>query len=183
MRLAVLTVGKTHSGKTTFARTLERELPDSIVLDQDLQAEFINTHYRKLVPEKGPNTFKMALSQTILNHAVEHTGHHIILSNSNLDRDGRRDLLSRFGQKGFKTILVDFQIPDSVLFKRIGESGRSTTIFRTSTTSYEEVLQRQNGYHGNGPSEGEADHLLTIRSEEEVIRIIDAIKKIKSIEE
>ncbi|MEW4306074.1 hypothetical protein Q0M90_03020 [Rossellomorea marisflavi] len=62
----------------------------------------------------------MALSQTTLNHAVEHTGHPIILSHSNLDRDGRRDLLSNIEQKGFKTILVDFQIPDSVLFKRIG---------------------------------------------------------------
>ncbi|KQU63625.1 hypothetical protein ASG66_04265 [Bacillus sp. Leaf406] len=183
MRLAVLTVGKTHSGKTTFARMLEKELPDSVVIDQDLQAEFINTHYRKLVPRKGPNTFKMALSQTILNHAIEHTGHHIIMSNSNLERDGRHDLLSSFEQKDFKTILVDFQIPEDLLYKRIGESGRSTTIFRTATTSYEELVQRQNGYHGNGPSEGEADHLLTIRDEEDVIRVIDTIKKIKSIEE
>jgi predicted kinase len=182
MRLAVLTVGKTHSGKTTFARMLEKELPDSVVIDQDLQAEFINTHYRKLVPRKGPNTFKMALSQTILNHAVEHTGHHIILSNSNLDRDGRHDLLSNFKQKGFKTILIDFQIPEDILYKRIEISERNTTIFRTAT-SYEEVLERQKRAHGKGLSEGEAGHLLTIRGEEDVPRIIEMIKKIESIEE
>ncbi|MEW4327350.1 hypothetical protein Q0N12_11805 [Rossellomorea marisflavi] len=62
-------------------------------------------------------------------------------------------------------------------------SGRSTTIFRTATTSFEEVVHRQNGYHGNGPSEGGADHLFTMRSEEDVIRVIDTKKKKKSIEE
>ena len=43
-RLVVITVGKTHSGKSTFARDLERELENSFVLDQDNHAEFINTY-------------------------------------------------------------------------------------------------------------------------------------------
>lgn len=44
-RFVIITVGKTHSGKTTFAKALEKELPHSFVMDQDNQAEFINTHY------------------------------------------------------------------------------------------------------------------------------------------
>lgn len=53
-----MTVGKTHSGKSTFARELEKQLDNSIVIDQDNHAEFINTHYLKLRPVGGPNTFK-----------------------------------------------------------------------------------------------------------------------------
>lgn len=34
-RLAILTVGKTHSGKTTFARELEQCLPESVIIDRD----------------------------------------------------------------------------------------------------------------------------------------------------
>ena len=44
-RFVIITVGKTHSGKTTFAKALEKELSHSFVMDQDNQAEFINTHY------------------------------------------------------------------------------------------------------------------------------------------
>jgi Tfp pilus assembly ATPase PilU len=44
-RLVIITVGKTHSGKTTFARALEKELNNSFVMDQDNHAEFINTYH------------------------------------------------------------------------------------------------------------------------------------------
>lgn len=33
-RLVIITVGKTHSGKTTFAKELEKELPHSSIMDQ-----------------------------------------------------------------------------------------------------------------------------------------------------
>ena len=32
-RLVIMTKGKTHSGKTTFGKQLEKELPNSIVID------------------------------------------------------------------------------------------------------------------------------------------------------
>ncbi|CAG9614046.1 hypothetical protein BACCIP111899_03273 [Bacillus rhizoplanae] len=50
-RLVIITVGKTHSGKTTFARALEKELNNSSVMDQDNHAEFINTFYKNLQPK------------------------------------------------------------------------------------------------------------------------------------
>ena len=43
-RLVILTVGKTHSGKTTFAKALEKELPNSVVIDQGNHAEFLQTY-------------------------------------------------------------------------------------------------------------------------------------------
>ncbi len=57
-RFVIITVGKTHSGKTTFAKKLEKQLCNSIVIDQDNHAEFINTFYKKLLPKHGPNTIK-----------------------------------------------------------------------------------------------------------------------------
>lgn len=42
-RLVIITVGKTHSGKATFARALEKQLNNSFIMDQDNHAEFINT--------------------------------------------------------------------------------------------------------------------------------------------
>ncbi|WP_318837459.1 ATP-binding protein [Psychrobacillus glaciei] len=45
-RLVIMTVGKTHSGKTTFAKALEEQISNSIVIDQDNHAEFLHTYYQ-----------------------------------------------------------------------------------------------------------------------------------------
>ena len=55
-RLVIITVGKTHSGKTTFARALEKELANSIVMTK------ITTYYKNLQPKRGPNTLKFGVS-------------------------------------------------------------------------------------------------------------------------
>lgn len=80
-RLVIITVGKTHSGKTTFARALEKELYNSFVMDQDNHAEFINTYYKNLQPKQGPNTLKHALSKLIVDYAKEHTDLNLIICN------------------------------------------------------------------------------------------------------
>ena len=51
-------------------------------MDQDKQAEFINTHDEKLQPAEGANTFKHGLSKFIVDYAKEHTNLHLIISNS-----------------------------------------------------------------------------------------------------
>lgn len=78
-RLAVITVGKTHSGKSTFAKELEKVLDNSFVMDQDNQAEFINTYYKKLQPKSGPNTLKHSFSKLIVDYAKKNTNLHIML--------------------------------------------------------------------------------------------------------
>lgn len=52
-RLVVMTVGMTHSGKSTFAQTLKSRLENAIVIDQDNHAEFLQTYYEKLLPKKA----------------------------------------------------------------------------------------------------------------------------------
>ncbi|MCU7675685.1 AAA family ATPase [Bacillus thuringiensis] len=172
-RLVIITVGKTHSGKTTFARALEKELPHSFVMDQDNQAEFINTHYEKLQPAKGTNTFKHCLSKFIVDYAKEHSNLHLIICNSNRSLNGRMYLLNElFKKEEYIRVLVHFDIPDDVLYERVALSKRSTNIFRGNYSSFKEVLHRQQveSLHEDvvDPIENEADYLFVIRNSKNV---------------
>lgn len=179
-RLVIITVGKTHSGKTTFAKELENELPHSFIMDQDNQAEFINTHYEKLQPAEGANTFKHGLSKFIVDYAKEHTSLHLIICNSNRSRNGRMYLLNElFQQKEYVRILVHFDIPDDVLCERVTRSTRSTNIFRGGYSNFKEVLDRQQteSLHEDvvDPVENEADYLFVIRNNKDVNFTIEEI--------
>ncbi|WP_078549243.1 AAA family ATPase [Litchfieldia alkalitelluris] len=179
-RLVIMTVGKTHSGKTTFARTLEQELNNSFVMDQDNHAEFINNFYDKLQPKKGPNTFKHSLSRFIVDYAIENTDLHIIVCNSNRSRKSRINLLEElFTKNQFVSILVNFDIPDDILKERVTDSKRSTNIFRGAYSNFEEVLLRQQAESQledvADPEEGEADHLFIIKDSKEVDYVIKEI--------
>ncbi|ENQ3081086.1 AAA family ATPase [Bacillus cereus] len=179
-RLVIITVGKTHSGKTTFARALEKELKNSFVMDQDNHAEFINTYYKNLQPKRGPNTLKHALSKLIVDYAKEHTDLNLIICNSNRSRNGRLYLLEElFNKDEFVRILVHFDIPDDVLHKRVIQSGRSTNIFRGAYSNFEEVLVRQQAESLKedviDPVEGEADHLFVIKDSKEVDSVIKEV--------
>ncbi|MFC5603798.1 AAA family ATPase [Sporosarcina koreensis] len=182
-RLAVITVGKTHSGKTTFARSLEQKLNNSIVMDQDNHGAFINTYYRNLQPKTGPNTLKHAISQLIVDYAKEQSDCHLIICNSNRSRKGRAYLLEQlFPANEFIRILVHFDVPDHILQTRVTNSQRDTNIFR-SASNFEEVLERQNADSLKedvvDPVEGEADHLFVIKDCGDVS---DTIQRIIMIE-
>ncbi|WP_342429554.1 AAA family ATPase [Neobacillus sp. FSL H8-0543] len=182
-RLVIITVGKTHSGKTTFARFLENELNNSLVIDQDSHAEFLNTFYKNLQPKQGPNTLKHAISQLIVNYAIDHTDFHLIISNSNRNRKDRLDLLEElFNSDKFFRILVHFDIPNDVLQDRVTQSQRSTNIFRGAYSNFEEVLIRQQAdslkEDVTDPVEGEADHLFVINENAEVYSVIQKIVSI-----
>jgi tRNA uridine 5-carbamoylmethylation protein Kti12 len=179
-RLVIITVGKTHSGKTTFANALVKQLNNSFVMDQDNHAEFINTYYKNLLPKNGPNTLKHSLSKLIVEYAKNHTDFHFIICNSNRSRKGRLYLLEElFNTEEFVRILVHFDIADDVLQERVIQSQRSTNIFRGAYTNFEEVLFKQQAESLKAdivdPIEGEADHLFVIKDNEEVNSVIQKI--------
>lgn len=175
----IITVGKTHSGKSTFARDLERQLDNSFVMDQDNHAEFINTYYKNLQPKSGPNTLKHSISKLIIDYAKSNTECHIIVSNSNRTKKGRQYLLEEIYPKSeFVRVLVHFDIPDEVLQKRVINSQRSTTIFRFAS-NFKEVLLRQQAdsklKNVIDPTKEEADHLFVIKDNKEVDCVIKDI--------
>ncbi|GGP08607.1 AAA family ATPase [Oceanobacillus neutriphilus] len=182
-RLAVITVGKTHSGKSTFARDLEKELENSIVLDQDNHAEFINMYYQKLQPETGPNTLKHSITTLIGDYAIERTDLHIIACSANRTRKGRKYLLEEiYDKENFIRILVHFDIPDEILKERVINSTRNTNIFRGAYSNFEQVLIRQQVESSHDdivdPEKGEADYLFVIKDNKEVDSIIAEIVSI-----
>ncbi|MDR6884638.1 AAA family ATPase [Bacillus sp. 3255] len=177
-RIVVVTVGKTHSGKTTFAKQLELHLKNSVTIDQDNHASFINAYYKSLRPKEGPNTLKYTITQTIVDYAVNQTDSHLVLCNSNLARNGRMEVLNYFRKNGFITILVYFNIPDHVLQVRVTESQRSKDIFRSAST-FGDVLARQQKSEVLTPEISEADHLFVVtRNEEDVPIVINKICEI-----
>jgi predicted kinase len=176
-RLVIMTVGMTHSGKSTFAQMLKSRLENAIVIDQDNHAEFLQTYYEKLLPKKGPNLIKHALTKTIVDYAVHHSDCHLILSNSNRDCESRAELLPYYKTLGFTTILVHFDLPIELLKERIVKSKRDKLRLRTAAT-YEEVLERQHKQTGGDPAEGEADHLFRVKQEADIPVIRDLIVSI-----
>lgn len=179
-RLAIITVGKTHSGKSTFAKELEKCLSNSFVMDQDNHAEFINTYYKNLQPKSGTNTLKHSISKLIVDYAKRNTDLHIIASNSNRTKTGRKYLLEDiYPEDEFVRILVHFDIPDEVLHERVIDTQRSTNIFRGAYSNFEDVLLRQNAEsqleNFVDPEDGEADYLFIIKDNEDVASIIKRI--------
>lgn len=179
-RLVIITAGKTHSGKSTFARYLEKELDNSFVMDQDNHAEFINTYYKKLQPKSGPNILKHSISQLIVDYAKKHTDFHIIASSANRTKRGRKYLLEEiYPENKFIRIVVHFDIPDEILHERVTSSQRSTNIFRGPYSNFEEVLLRQQAESQLedfvNPVDGEADYLFEIKDNNEVNSIIEEI--------
>ncbi len=113
--VVVITVGTTHFGKATFAKKLEQQLPNSVVIDCNNRAEFINAHYKALLPKQGANTIKNVLTRALIDYAINETDLHVIQCNANRTQRGRLDLLERFHQKGFISVLIHFEIPDGIL--------------------------------------------------------------------
>jgi predicted kinase len=181
-RLVIITVGKTHSGKTTFARALEQKLKNSIVMDQDNHGAFINMYYKNLQPKTGPNTLKHAISQLIVDYAKEQSDCHLIICNSNRSEKGRAYLLEQlFPKHEFTRILVHFDLPEHILQARVANSNRSTTIFR-GASNFAQVLERQNADEDvTDPVEGEADHLFVIKESEEMDFVIKRIVAIEQL--
>ncbi|QAS51505.1 ATP-binding protein [Halobacillus litoralis] len=183
-RLVIITVGKTHSGKTTFARALEKELTNSVVIDQDNHAEFINTYYKNLQPEQGPNTLKHALSKLIVDYTKENTDSHMIICNSNRGLKGREYLLEElFNKDEFVRILVHFDISEDELKTRVNQSNRDINIFRGDYSDFNEVLehQRKEAFKEDvkDPEEHEADYLFVVHNNEEVETVIKKIDHLR----
>lgn len=176
-RLVIMTVGKTHSGKTTFSKELESILKKAIVIDQDNHAEFINNHYKKLRPAEGPNTLKFSITNAIVAYATEQSNFHIILSNSNLNKSGRTNVLRYFHDKGFESIIVYFDLPIDILKERVEQTQRNNIILRNAT-SFLEVLERQENSREIIPSKDEANYLFDIRDPNRITEIIQQIKAI-----
>lgn len=174
-RYIIMMVGKTHSGKTSFAKDLEDNVEKAIMIDQDSHALFLQKHYQKLVPKTGPNDLKHAVTQTIVDYAVNETDAHLILSNANLDCSSRTSIFKYYQERGFASIIVYFDLPETILRERIARGSRDTGILRT-VSGFEQVLDRQMRLEkAEEPKADEADYLFIIRDVNDVGHIMEKV--------
>ncbi|UKS28069.1 ATP-binding protein [Paenibacillus sp. HWE-109] len=62
---------------------------------------------------------------------------HIILRNCNLNKSGRTNVLRYFHEKGFRSIIVYFNLSIEILRARVEQTQRSKTIFRSASSFLE----------------------------------------------
>lgn len=173
-RLVIMTIGKTHSVKTTFGSKLEKKLPTSIVIDQDNHASFLHTHYPNLVPEHNPFKLKIMLSQFILNYAITET-------DANLSKRGRVSLLEQFfPQAKWTRIYVYFDYSTETLQQRIMHTTRSTTIFRDATMTFERLIE-EHTEQLEPPTEEEVDYIFCVNETQSVEKVIEEIQEIMHV--
>ncbi|QXE01900.1 ATP-binding protein [Terribacillus sp. DMT04] len=177
-RYIIMTVGKTHSGKTTFAKELEEKLEHAVLIDQDNHASFLHDYYKKLVPKTAKKELKHAITQTVVNYAIERSNAHLIISNANLRVSSRTGLLQFYKDNGFTSIIVYFDLPDCLLRERIRKGNRSTTILRNAV-SFEQVLDNQAEDLKSGlssiPLEDESEHFFIIQDQGDKQLVLDRL--------
>ncbi|MDB5258891.1 MAG: CRISPR-associated protein Cas2 [Candidatus Taylorbacteria bacterium] len=172
-KYAIMTVGKTHSGKTTFARRLAKELPNFEILEADPIAAFLGNNFPKLKALDKLKTnediadpkLKFILFRDMIAYALK-GGLNLVLCNGNLIERMRSDTAAMVRKHSYALIGVYFNYPESLLRERIAASDRSKDVLNLSR-SFEEVLDRQNGVF-QLPSPDEFDHFFEVKHPDEL---------------
>ncbi|MEA2088817.1 MAG: AAA family ATPase [Patescibacteria group bacterium] len=120
-----MTVGKTHSGKTTFGYKIAKKLKQHCLLDSDILAEFL----REYVPDLYKNDFvknsnkissgynlKKKILTEIYKHALK-TNIPIIITSANQTKKIRKEIYLLSKKEKRKFILVYFDLPEKILIR------------------------------------------------------------------
>ncbi|MEI6863939.1 MAG: AAA family ATPase [Candidatus Adlerbacteria bacterium] len=157
--LTLLTIGKTHSGKSTFAKEIATSIPNSVILETDTIALFLRSHYLSLhsldLDHKGSfsdPSLKFLVYCTILEFALKQ-GSNCILSNSNMYENGRKQVLDIIKKYPGKTIGVYFNYPEEVLFERVKNSQRDTKVLSVSKDFNELIVKQRERFQPPNPSD------------------------------
>ena len=176
-------VGYTHSGKTTFARKLTKELTNIVLLDNDEIASFINSQYPTAVFSdynkikrnfKEPN-LKFLLSKDILKFCLR-AGLNIIHASGNLGKDARLVILNNAKKHNYKIITIYFNLPKELILSRIKITKKSKNCFKLSK-SWAQVLKKQELYAELPPTKKNAIY-YEIQNLEDYQRVFKELKKL-----
>ena len=172
-------VGKTHSGKSTFARMLENALPDFAILETDPIGLFLKESFSKasklhdeIQGDFSGTTLKFEVFETILAHTLLHK-QNIILANSNMWRDGRARIFQKIYDAGYQSVIVHMNIPEQELLNRVEKSDRPTDVLTTSK-NFTELVIKQREFMAL-PTSNESDHFFEIGDVGEIESVIKKI--------
>lgn len=172
----IMFIGKTHSGKTTFAKELEEIKKDILVLEADPIALFMRENFpklRELDDKEHSGAFKNAsLKYRLFLLMVEFSMSFcrtIILSNSNMYERGRRLVFKLAKKYKYKTIGVYFDFPEEILINRIKKSKRTTKILRVSKDFNDLIINQRTRMQA--PEPNNFDRFYRITTEEELNKV------------
>jgi predicted kinase len=179
----IMFIGKTHSGKTTLAKELEKTKSNVINIEADPIALFLNKNFPKL--NKGNKNYKIGKSQKIslkfktfllFVESAMALEENIILSNSNLYQSGRELIFSLCNKYNYKIICVYFNFPEDFLLQRIKKSKRTTKILRISKNFYDLIINQRTRIQPPNPKN--FDDYFVIKSEKDLKGIKNKLIKI-----
>ncbi len=134
----IMFIGKTHCGKTTCAKELEKKVKGFVALEADPIAIFMKKEFpilRQNDDKKiysgadNKNSLKFRTFLLFLDFAL-FLGKPILLSNANLYSNGRKTIIKLCKKYNYKVVGVYFDFPEEILFERAKSSERNKDVLR-----------------------------------------------------
>jgi shikimate kinase len=155
MSLLFLTVGPTHSGKTTFGKKLRATLDESakfIHIDNDVVDEFVKENFNNLRTDKAilatrtpanPD-LRLLIPQLVAEYALKER--YSVIATAGHPRQVIRQSYYEIAKKNAaKIILLIFRVDEAQALQRIQRNNRSTAILDINPhgTSFQELFEKQ----------------------------------------
>lgn len=185
MEYVIMTVGKTHSGKTTFGKELANKLKRSCVLDFDILGDFFKVTYpwlyeSNLFKNSKDSTqwhyLKLKVRNEILKQALK-TNLPIVFTSANSTKTLRSKASNLVHKAWKKIVMVYFNWPENILLDRIAHSGRSKLCLTHSKDFKDLLLNRQSKIF-EAPNTKEADIFFEINDDKSWKEVQSKILKI-----
>jgi predicted kinase len=179
----VMCVGHTHTGKTTFAKKLVKDMPNMVIIDNDEISAFLNEKYLVAVLSpynkikrtfKEPN-FKFLISQDIFKFCLR-AGLNIIHSSGNLGKDARLLIKNNARKYGYDVITIYFNLSKDLIHERINNTTKDTrSLWRSK--NWNEVLTKQENYAQLPPSKRNTIY-FEIKNNSDYEKVFKEVRKI-----
>lgn len=179
----VMLVGKTHAGKTTFGRRLNRWLPYNILLEGDdinvfLAQRLPELYFQRFIADYGHNhpKVKFKIYFTILKFALS-CGRNVTLTFNNVRRQWRARILNMARRCGAKTIMVFLDLPDRILIQRIRRTKRPLNYY-FEDKNFEDILLLKHNRWLERPTPYEANYFLVVHKASDLPHIEQRLRHI-----
>ena len=187
MQYLIMTVGKTHSGKTTFGKSLAKKIKTNCLIDTDEIAEFLKDNYGNLYNgdflnnsnELAPAFFlKKQIAHTIFEAAFK-TNLLIISTSANSTKNLRKGLVTLSKKNKRRVIMVYFNLAEKTLLERIENSKRSKKCLYHSK-NFKDLLLNKQSIRFEEPNKNEADYFFEINKAADDKKVFKEILKLIS---
>ncbi len=182
-KVLIMLIGKTHCGKTTFAKELKGQVANLIILEADPIAVFMKEQFPELRglddQEHNGNFNNVSLKYRTFLLFLEFAlslGRPIILSNSNMWQKGREMVFDLCKKFGYKAIGLYFDFPEELVLSRAEVSDRSLNVLRTSKSFQDLIINQRSRMQP--PESSEFETLFTAKSPEELSKIKEDLIKV-----